>query len=297
MTIERREGMIQAADGWELGYAAFVPPASIGTLLFLPAMAASYRSLEPFAAAVAERGITVVLGDPRGIGRSPPLPAPGLDFEMHDHLDYDWPAFISLARSLGGERKPLFLGGHSLGGQLSALYAGKNPQSVEGLVTIAACALSYRHWPLAKRPAIYAVYSAFNGLSLICGYLPGHRVGWGKPCAKSVTRTWSLWGRRGLYTNRDGSSAESCFQHFRGRALVLSFTDDLSYAPKPAVDGLSGRLTGAALTRWHKSPAELGVPDIGHFNWRQRPPVWSAVADWLKSQLEELGNADSAQTQ
>ena len=39
-----------------------------------------------------------MLADPRGIGTSPPIPSRSVDFGMHDHIDYDWPAFLAKAK-------------------------------------------------------------------------------------------------------------------------------------------------------------------------------------------------------
>jgi predicted alpha/beta hydrolase len=290
--IEQVEETVKAEDGWILGYRYWKAPESRATLLFFPAMGASTRSLMPMAQALAERNITVVLADPRGIGMSLPRPSRDVDFGMHDHLDYDWPAFVSRAKEIGGE-KPLYIGGHSLGAQLSALYVGQQPDQVAGLLSIAGCALYYRHWDLHARPVIFFVYVLFSLLARIFGYLPGQYVGWGRPCGATLTKVWSVWGLTGLYTKRDGSSAEECFENYQGPALFLSFTDDIHYAPKAAVDALAKRFRHAEVTRWHKDPKELNVEEIGHFKWRQCAPVWQLIADWISKQgrLEEIAEA------
>lgn len=286
---EELEGQVTAEDGWVLGYRAYPAVDSSATLLFFPAMGASTRAHIPMARSLAAMGITVVLGDPRGIGRSLPRPSRSIDIGMHDRLDYDWPAFVKVAREIGGPDKPLFMGGHSLGGQLSALFVGKNPGEVTGLISSAACALSYKLWTWPARPVIYFVYHFFGALAALFGYLPGQYVGWGRPCGGTLTREWSRWGRGGIYTQRDGSSAEPWFSQFRGQALFLSFTDDVRYAPKMAVDALAERFSEATVTRKHKSPSELGVEELGHFKWRACPAVWKLIGDWILEQVKISG--------
>ncbi|MDF1666338.1 MAG: alpha/beta fold hydrolase [Planctomycetota bacterium] len=286
--IPEQEGKVTAEDGWVLGYRAYVSPDSKATLLFFPAMGASTRSHIPMAKCLAAKDITVILADPRGVGMSLPRPSKTVDFGMHDRIDYDWPAFVAKAKELGGAERPLFMGGHSLGGQLSALYVSKNPGEVTGLVSAAACALSYKLWDWPARPIIYFVYHFFGLLARVFGYLPGQHVGWGRPCAGTLTREWSIWGRRGVYTKRDGSSAEDWFKEFKGAALFLSFTDDVRYAPKVAVDALAARFIGAKVTRLHKSPEELDAKEVGHFKWRSCPAVWQIIGDWILEQCETL---------
>jgi predicted alpha/beta hydrolase len=275
-----KEEKTQTRDGWTLGYRTFKAQKAQAILLFFPAMGASTRSLIPMAEALVRRGVTVILADPRGIGMSLPRPSRSVDFGMYDRIDHDWPAFIEAGRALE-PGLPLYIGGHSLGGQLSALYAAQNPGKIDGLITIAACALSYKHWSWPARPVIYLIYCFFGLLARIFGYLPGQHVGWGRPCGGTLTREWSIWGRKGLYTKRDGSSAEDSFANYRGRALIMSFEDDLRYAPKAAVDALADRFVNAKISRWHKTPKELDRKDVGHFLWRKTPAVWHLVGDWI----------------
>lgn len=292
--IIEQEGQVTAEDGWVLGYRAYPAPDSKATLLFFPAMGASTRSHIPMAKSLASRNITVILADPRGIGLSLPRPSRSIDFGMHDRLDFDWPAFVAKAKEIGGEKTPLFMGGHSLGGQLSALYVAKNPGEISGLVSAAACALHYKLWEWPARPVIYFVYHFFGLLARVFGYLPGQHVGWGRPCGGTLTREWSIWGRRGIYTQRDGSSVEPWFQQFKGAALFLSFTDDIRYAPKVAVDALAGRFINGKVTRLHKSPDELNAKEVGHFKWRSCPGVWQIIGDWIHEQCEIIAPQKAA---
>lgn len=279
-------GEVEAEDGWRLGFRVWAPAEPRAGLLFFPPMGASTRSLGDMAAALAARGVAVMLADPRGIGLSLPRPSRSVDFSMWDHLEQDWPAFIAEARRRFGPETRLVIGGHSLGGQLSALYLGLRPGAADGLLSIAACALWYRHWARLERYGILAFYQLFWLVSQLWGYLPGQHLGWGRPCAKTLTKEWSVWGRKGRYTRRDGSSAEELFAGFRGEALVVSFSDDTRYAPKPAVDALARRLEGGRVERWHLDPAELGQEAIGHFGLRRCPELWRRVADWILATKE-----------
>lgn len=280
MTITEQQHSIQSQDGWSLNARLFKPEDPKATVVMLPAMGASLNSYRPMAEDMAERGLCVLLGDPRGIGQSGPLPSRQVDFSMHDHIDYDWPAFIDHARQHGAG--PLFVGGHSLGGKLSALYCALHDQPrVDGFFTLASCAHWYRYWQLYQRPFTLSVYWAFAALTHIFGFLPGDKVGWGKPCAATVTREWSRWGRSGQYTTRSGQSMEDQFKTYTGKALIISFADDVNYAPKRAVDALAERFSNAQLTRQHLSPEDLNCQKLGHFDWRKQPQAWAHLSQQL----------------
>jgi len=243
-------------------------------------MGAASRYLIRSAQSLADQGIAVLLADPRGIGASPPIPSAQVDFSMFDHLELDWPAFIAEARKLA-PGTPIFIGGHSLGGQLSALYVSANPAAVDGLVTLAACALSFRLWPWPSRWVIATLYRFFALASRVCGYLPGHRLGWGAPCSRTATLEWSRWGLEGHYSHRDGGSLEALFADFCGEALVVSFDDDRRYAPKRAVDALAARFSSGKVERWHLAPEELGLEAVGHFGLRSAPELWRRLGLWM----------------
>src|SRR6185503_13678467 len=74
------------------------------------------------------------------------------------------------------------------------------------------------------------------------------------------------------------------------RAYALS--DDHTFAPGPAVAALfrcySGASPGELLT---KTPADLGVPRIGHFGWLKpsfEATLWTEIADWLLARVDPM---------
>jgi predicted alpha/beta hydrolase len=65
--------------------------------------------------------------------------------------------------------------------------------------------------------------------------------------------------------------------------LAYSIDDDW-IAPEPAVDALHRCYSGCSVTRRHVTPAQLGMPRIGHFGWLRDPaavPVWEEIRRWL----------------
>ena len=77
-------------------------------------------------------------------------------------LAYDWPAVIEKARKLFPANS-LFLLGHSLGGQLSALYVSANPCQVTGLILVATPCPYFRAWDF---PANLGVMAGANSATI-----------------------------------------------------------------------------------------------------------------------------------
>jgi len=69
----------------------------------------------------------------------------------------------------------------------------------------------------------------------------------------------------------------------------LSFSDD-PIAPFSAVEALRPYYPNAVIDRHHLSPADLGVPAVGHFGFfRKSMPrgPWDQIADWLGDQMRQ----------
>ena len=98
----------------------------------MAAPASAYRLM---AMAFAANGFHAVTMDPRGIGRSGPTPSKNVDFGVSHYLDYDVPAVVKWIRD-SLPSAPLVLVGHSLGGHLASLTAGRLNEPVSSLVLL-----------------------------------------------------------------------------------------------------------------------------------------------------------------
>src|SRR5690606_10191189 len=112
----------------------------------LPAMGIEARYYAGFAGALRRLGLNAATLELRGLGTSNVRPSRKVDFGYGTILERDLPPALALLR----ERfpgAPLFLLGHSLGGQLLALHLAVHPDGVEGLVLIASGTPHYKVWP------------------------------------------------------------------------------------------------------------------------------------------------------
>jgi predicted alpha/beta hydrolase len=130
------------------------------------------RFYEPLAQELAERGLGAVTAELRGIGSSSVRVRRGVDFGYHELALKDLPAVTSAAREVYPEA-PVFLLGHSLGGQVSALYASAYPERVHGLILVASGSPYFRNWRFPANLGVLVGSQLMRGISSVLGYYPG----------------------------------------------------------------------------------------------------------------------------
>ena len=296
--IVQTERQIRASDGCSLSVLVLDREdvsAGAPVILIFPAMAAPARAYRKMGRFFAERRYRVVLAEPRGIGRSGAVPSRRVDYGVEAHLDFDWPAFVEWAQAQYSPA-PLVLLGHSLGGQLSAIYAGRAGPEFAALVLLNAAFVHYRNWDSRYRPLLWGIFRCCSLLARCCGYFPGKRLGLGHRVSNRVVQDWARWGLTGKYTDADGGDLERDLASVTAPILSISFSDDRFYAPERAVDEFVRRAPRTVLTRWHLSPGDLQRKRIGHFRhlWDGQS-LWERIHMWLANQrIEALSSDHSA---
>ncbi|WP_053096217.1 alpha/beta hydrolase family protein [Frateuria defendens] len=249
-------------------------------LYWLPAMGVSARHYLPLAAALAARGVAVALHEWRGLGSSNRRAGRRQDWAYRELLEDDLPAGLAVALD-ALPSLPLWLGGHSLGGQLACLYAGRHAEQTAGLVLVASGApywRSFRHaWP------IRIAYGLAPWLAALRGHLPGRWIGFGGNEARGVIGDWSRSGRSGRYAAAGLGELETGMARYARPLLALRLRDDW-LGPAASLDWLLARLPQAPRTVAVLAPDELQGP-ADHFSWMKAPgPVAARIAGWLAAQ-------------
>jgi len=255
---------------------------SRAVILCMPAMGVRASYYRPFAVKLALAGWHVVTADLRGNGESGVRVRNGARFGYRELLELDWPANVAGVR----ERfpgLPVFLLGHSLGGQLNTLYAARSPHQVAGLIQIASGSVHFRGWPLVQGMKILAQSQLLRAITEVVGYLPGEKVGFAGNEAKQMIRDWAGVAITGKYR-----PAGSQFDYEAGMhklslpVLSLAFTDD-GYAPPGAADVLLGKTPNADVARQALTPGELGLESVGHYSWvKNCGDIVPRVSFWLE---------------
>lgn len=279
LVINRRDGSRMELHVWPTATAKGPP------ILIMPAMGVPGGYYRPLAEALAAQGFPIVVGEQRGHGRSGVRPSRRVDFGYHDLLSEDWPAMVEATAGRFPGARPVLLG-HSLGGQLGLLHAGRRPRAFSAIVLAAACSVHYRSYPGIAGLAIRG-YARFGPpLARIVGHFPGYWLGFAGREAHGMIRDWGeevLTGRYRLAGSPHDDDALLAGIDLPVLAISLD-TDRL--APRAAVDRLAGKLSGARVERAHWRAADLGDPGFDHFTWVRRPAIVAErIAGWLRQAL------------
>jgi predicted alpha/beta hydrolase len=256
--------------------------ASKRAILVMPALGTPAAYYDPFARALASRNGTVVVGENRGTGTSSVRAKRGTDYGYGDVLALDWgPLVVAAARASGAET--LSLVGHSIGGQLGALFEAQHPGTFDRIALVTACSVEWRGWPGARAYAFLGQTLFVGAISRALGFFPGDRIGFGGRQGARFMRDWSRQARTGVYAPTGAPiDLERALASVRTEILSLSVRGD-DYAPRDACDRLVAKMPAASVqrvtldARW-----TVRRPTDRHFRWAREPDAMvDAIAPFL----------------
>ncbi len=274
MTLGRRDGTSFAL----LLFPAADPGAP--AILIEPAMGVKAGYYTPLAEALCAAGCNTAVAELRGHEESGGRkPGRAYDFGYHEMLTEDWPQAVEAVKARF-PNAPFYLLGHSLGGQISSIYAAHHPRQLAGLILIACSSVYWKLWPKAFLP--YSQLMVLMGK--LIGHFPGHRFRFAGREARSVIADWGRQARTGRFIfGRPRMDHDTILAGLTLPVLAISFATDF-FAPKRAMDGLIGKFPQARLTRHHLDPKALGFEGIDHFRWVRRPQiVLPLIREWLST--------------
>ncbi|WP_426416714.1 alpha/beta fold hydrolase [Aestuariirhabdus sp. LZHN29] len=250
-------------------------------VLCMPAMGVAADYYQPLAEALCAAGLHAATADLRGIGASSVRASRKVNFGYEEMLEQEWPELINCLRQQCPD-SPIYLMGHSLGGQLNTLFLAENSEQVAGMILIAACSIHYKGYARPLRLLLATQFLSF--LSQLLGYLPGKKLGFGGREARQLIKEWAHCARTGNYKlKRRGTSLEEKLTAVTLPVLAISFEEDWM-APRQAVVKLYDKLAAAEITHQHLSGDALGIAHLNHFNWARDPSVLVARIDnWIRS--------------
>jgi predicted alpha/beta hydrolase len=248
-------------------------------LFWIPAMGVPARQYLPLAQSLAARGIGVVIHEWRGIGSSNRRAGRQVNWGYRELLMDDLPTACATLRAQWPAAR-MWLGGHSLGGQLGSLYASQHPNEFAGLVLVASGSPYWRQFP--RRWLIGAAYVLAPLLAKLVGHLPGRRIGFGGNEARGVIADWARSGRAGRYA---ATGVDRDFEHDLGKLqlpiLALRLRDDW-LGPQASLNWLLGKMPRSPCNAQVIAPDDLGGANADHFSWMKKPETIAArIVDWL----------------
>jgi predicted alpha/beta hydrolase len=269
---------VRASDGHTFELLVEAPLQPKAVLFFVPAMGVQASYYGPFIEALSKRGLLVVMAELRGHGSSSLRPSREVDFGYREIVELDIPAALSVV----GEKAaglPLYLGGHSLGGQLVMLHVAATRPDIAGM-TLVACAIPYyRNWRGRSRAFIRLATILFPAAGFVLGYVPGDRLGFGGTEARTLMRDWARNARTARY-ELTGSDVdyETRLAELEVELVTVNIDGD-EMAPPNAVDFMFEKVPHA---RGGRVEAKLSENRAGaHVRWARDPvDVVRAIIDW-----------------
>ena len=273
--------VLTARDGHQLAAYRFDPegPAK-GNVVIAAAMAVPQSFYAPFARHLATSGYTAWTFDYRGIGESLTGSLRAVKADLSDWLIKDYDALLHEISETSP--LPLFVVGHSFGGQVAPLLPSR--ERLSGLVNIAVGSGSTRHiTPRIRRSAPLMWHVLAPVLCPVFGYFPGARLGVIGNLPTGAMFQWRRWCLTPDYLLTGEPGAREAYASADYPVLALTFADDEMLLE----DG--SRLIHAAYRKRPVDyrllePAQHNLPRIGHFGFfkpASEATLWPLVTNWL----------------
>ncbi len=251
----------------------------------LPAMGVAASFYTPFAEALANATAGVaVLADLRGQGEGIALARRGARFGYHEIVAQDIPVLIA---AIGAQfpGRPIYLVGHSLGGQLGSLAAVHAP-GLAGLILVASGTAHYRAWPSALRWRAGLTVQAIRAVSALLPWYPGRLLGFGGDQPRRLMADWSYNATTGRYRCAGSKiDYEEALHDIVLPVLSVEIRGD-PVAPTGATNELLAKLAACAVVRRRIDGVTTDAPWKRHFSWARRPDaVVVEIAAWVHAHL------------
>jgi len=282
--VPDEEFTVLAEDGYPLHGSLWHGAGDGPVIVIHAATAVRARYYARFAAWLTGRGCTVLTFDYRGIGESRHGPLRGLQAGWTHWGALDAGAVQAYAWSRWPGR-PLMAVGHSIGG----FALGLAPAAVH-LTRIVTVGAQFAYWrdyaPDQRLPMYLKWHLTMPLLTRIFGYFPGARLGWLEDVPRGVALDWAGMGPRfetSVTSHLPPAALAARHGATEARLLAIGLTDD-PFGTEAATARFLGYYANAQRTHLRISPADLGVPEIGHFAFfhtRFEQRLWPLVAAWL----------------
>lgn len=279
---------LSAHDGHVLAGYRFEAAGEVrGSVVIAPAMAVPQSFYAPFAEYLAAQGYAVWTFDYRGTGESRQGSMRGTKADLTDWVKRDYDAVVNVAADTHAGR-PLFVVGHSLGGQTAPLLPSR--ERLAGLINIAVGSGSQRHiTPRLRRTAPLLWYLLVPLLCPLFGYFPGARIGVVGDVPAGAMRQWRRWCLTPEYILSGEAGARAAYASASFPVLGLTFADDEMLLEA------GSRLLHTAYSKHPPDyrviePAEFDLKRIGHFGFfkpQSEAALWPLVTKWMEERVAE----------
>jgi predicted alpha/beta hydrolase len=273
---------LQANDGHALTAYCHTPPQPArADVVIAPAMAVPQSFYADFSAFLARLGYRVWTFDYRGTGESRYDTMRGCKADISDWVAQDFDAVVQHA-SQASDGLPIFVLGHSLGGQTAPLLP--SVARLAGLINIAVGSGARRHnQPRVRRHTALLWYVLTPLLCSLFGYFPGKRIGIMGDIPSRAMLQWRRWCLTPDYLLTGEPGARDAYARAQYPVLGLTFSDD-ELLLESGSRMLHDAYTDAEVDYRVISPQQYQLRRIGHFGFfkpNQETVLWPLVSEWL----------------
>jgi predicted alpha/beta hydrolase len=273
---------LQAHDGHPLTAYCYDPAhRARANVVIGPAMAVPQSFYAAFATFLTGLGYRVWTFDYRGMGESRQGPMRDCQADLTDWIAGDFDAVVVHA-SQHPDALPLFVLGHSLGGQAVPLLP--SVRHISAVVNIAVASGAIRHNQPRIRPLTRILWGVIAPLLCrVFGYFPGGRLGIVGDIPRGVMLQWRAWCLTPEYLLSAEPGARAAYARASYPVLGLAFSDD-ELLMEAGSRMLHDACTGADVDYRVLSPRQFNLPRIGHFGFfkpKHEKTLWPLVSDWL----------------
>jgi len=251
-------------------------------LLCLPAMGVAARQYLTMAESCNQQDLICALFEFRGIDSSSVRASRAKDFGYLEILNIDLPAAIKLIREFY-PNNPIYLFGHSLGGQLASLYASIHSDEITGLIGIATGSPYFKGWRFPYNLGIWSMSKLLPLTANVMGYFPGRKLGFGGRESGQLLKDWSYSVVTGKYRAKGLPEIfETQLTLLNKPVLFITVAQDI-LAPQSSTKNLGAKLNQCDVTYLHLQAEDFKQDSLGHFKWMKEPePVAAKIKRWLK---------------
>jgi predicted alpha/beta hydrolase len=253
-----------AVDGYLLKGLWAVPVAeNKGTVIMNSATGVKKEFYLRFAQYLVQNGYCVLLYDYRGIGESAPASLKGFKTTMHQWGTLDMNGALNFIVKEKRISKVIWMG-HSVGAQMMGLLEHRH--NIEKVIAINA---STGYWNYFTFPYSYMVLSLwlFVGppLTILNGYAPMRRLGWGENLPSGVYFEWRKWclSKKHFTEYLLKETGAAIFPDFKAPITAIHTSDDY-IANKKTVAKLLEFYPNSPAETYCIDPKEHGFSKIGH---------------------------------
>ncbi|MCG7439025.1 alpha/beta fold hydrolase [Corynebacterium freneyi] len=254
-------------------------------VVFFPGFGMGARYYWPMAQELCDRGYGVLVSELHGQGEQTAKPTRRNQWGYNELASNDFPEAVATARAefeTSGERLPVYLMCHSMGGQIGSLYLSRPEADVDGMITVGSGTPHHIRFTGDERRRLRWGGPVMWSVSRLLGYWPAGPLdlaGYGRQSGRHV-REWAMFARDGRLrpATADMDYARE-MPKVTTPVLMLTCDGDRDCTPESAMD-LASRLPKAARFEFldHR---------LGHNRWAREP---EAVADRFERWLDELAS-------